>query len=98
MFASLLLAAGVAGSVRPATPPCPAAIALFRDVRAHTGGARWDTVRELVGVGRTFAEGLAGRTRIATDLRTGASSTTDDSGVDYERIVSSPAATWKQDL
>lgn len=98
MFASLLLAVGVAGPARPAAPPCPAAIALFRDVRARTGGTRWDTVRELVGEGRIFAEGLAGRTHIATDLRSGASSTTDDIGVDYERIVSSPAATWKQDL
>jgi hypothetical protein len=98
VFASLLLAAGVAGPVRPEAPSCPAAIALFRAVRAHTGGARWGTVRELVGEGRAFADGLDGRTRIATDLRSGATSTTDDSILDYERIVSSPAATWKQDL
>lgn len=88
-----------------ATPPrpqppaqCPSAAALFRDVRAHTGGDRWDTVRELVGEGVVESSGLKGRTRIAIDTMRGATSTDDDQGIVHTRLVSSPDATWKVDL
>jgi len=72
--------------------------ALFADVRAHTGGARWDTAAEIVGEGTGFGEGLGGRTRIATDMKTGATSTFDGSALAQQRIVSTPEAMWKEDL
>src|ERR1700736_576557 len=98
MLISMALAA-VSPCVPAAVPSqCPAATALFRDVRAHTGGARWDAVKELIADGTVTAAGLTGRTRIATDLASGATSTADDSPVAREWIVTSQAATWKQDL
>jgi PDZ domain/Aspartyl protease len=95
MLVTLALSAAVA-SASPKT--CPAAIALLQDVRAHTGGARWDTVAELVGEGTAFSSGLAGTTRIATDLRSGATSVADVTGVASERIVRTRDMAWKQDL
>jgi hypothetical protein len=41
---------------------------------------------------------LPGRTHVATDLISGASATTDDLGIAQQRNVSSPGATWKQDI
>ncbi|HEX3462778.1 MAG TPA: aspartyl protease family protein [Candidatus Elarobacter sp.] len=89
-----------------ATPPprahepaqCAPAAALFRDVAAHTGGARWDAVRELVGEGIVESSGLKGRTRIATDTARGATSVDDDQGIVHTKLVSSPDATWEEDL
>ena len=98
MFVSLVLAAAVAGSPKLVPPVCPSATALFRDVRAHTGGAHWDAAQELVAEGTTFDSGLSERMRMSTDLGSGATSTADVGAVASEWVVSSPAATWKQDL
>ena len=64
----------------------------------HTGGARWNTTKELVADGTVDESGLSGPARIATDLVTGATSVDDRIALAPERIVSSPSATWKQDL
>ena len=96
MLALLALAAQLAA--QPVTPPRCDSAALFRDVRAHTGGARWDAVKELVAEGRVVSSGLAGRMRIADDLTSGARSVFDDRGIVVTRLVTSPALTWKQDL
>ncbi|HEY0613631.1 MAG TPA: aspartyl protease family protein [Candidatus Elarobacter sp.] len=77
---------------------CASAVALFQDVRAHTGGARWDAAAGLVAEGSVFQQGLSGRTRVVTDLRSGAVSTADDLGILRARIVSTPDLAWKQDL
>ena len=98
MLISLALAVAVAGAASRAPSQCTSAAALFRDVRAHTGGARWENARELIGDGTVTAAGLAGRTRVATDLASGATSTADDNSLAKQWIVSSRAATWKQDL
>ncbi len=97
MLVSATLAAALIGAHPHANAACDAA-ALFRDVRAHTGGARWDAAKELVADGTVVSEGLPGRTRIATDLGSGATSTADDQDIVKTRLVSSASATWKQDL
>jgi hypothetical protein len=98
MFVWLVLAATVTGSSQLAPPACPAATALFRDVRAYTGGPRWDVAKELIAEGTTFDSGLPERTRMATDLSSGATAIADEGAVASEWIVSSPSATWKKDL
>jgi hypothetical protein len=96
MLISLALAAVVAGGPHQAPPSC--ATRLFDDVRLHTGGARWDAAKELIADGSVNGSGLSGPARIATDLVTGATSVDDQIALAPERIVSSPSATWKQDL
>jgi hypothetical protein len=96
MLISLVLAAAVAGGPHHAPPSC--ATHPFEDVRSHTGGARWDAAKELVADGTVNGSGLSGPARIATDLVTGATSVDDHVALAPERIVSSPTATWKQDL
>jgi len=100
-----MLPAFAAAAALAATPPrprppaqCASGAALFRAVRAHTGGDRWDTVRELVGEGVVESSGLKGRTRIAIDTTRGATSIIDDQGIVRTGLVSSPNATWKEDL
>src|ERR1700733_3415896 len=97
MLVSATLAAALIGAHPHANAACDAA-ALFRGVRAHTGGARWDAAKELVADGTVVSEGLPGRTRIATDLGSGATSTADDQDIVKTRLVISASATWKQDL
>ena len=94
MFASLVLASIVAGSPRR----CPAAVALFADVRVHSGGALWGSAKELIAEGAVGAFGLPGTTRIAIDLASGASSTTDQSALLRQQVVITPSVTWKQDF
>jgi hypothetical protein len=77
---------------------CPAAAALFRHVRAHTGGARWDAVREIVGDGISYSAGLHGPARIAIDLVSGANVTDDESTVAPALIAGEPEFAWKRDL
>jgi PDZ domain/Aspartyl protease len=100
MLPAFALAAALATTAPRAPGPaqCPSAAALFRDVRAHTGGARWDAVRELVGEGVVQSSGLQGRTRIAIDMSRGATSIDDDQGIVRTRLVSSPETTWEEDL
>jgi PDZ domain/Aspartyl protease len=95
MLATLALSAAMA-SASPAA--CPAAVSLLRNVRARTGGARWDAVAEVIGDGTEFGSGLAGTTQIATDLRSGATSVTDANAVERERIIRTRDMAWKQDL
>jgi len=95
MLQSLALAAAL---FAPPTAGCKAAVALFRGVRAHTGGARWDTAKELVAEGTLVAAGLPGRTRMTTDLEGGATSIEDDQGIVRTRTVSSASMTWRRDL
>ena len=98
MFVSLALAVAVASPAHAAASSvCPAA-ALFRAVRDETGGTRWDAARELIADATVFEAGLAGRSQLATDLVSGATSTADRNAVASERIVSEPAFAWKQDL
>jgi hypothetical protein len=64
---ALLLAAGPAGA-QPA-PPSPTD--LLAQVKAATGGQRWDAVRGLTAVGVKTSFGLSGPYRAAEDLVTG---------------------------
>lgn len=98
MFVSLALAAAIARPPSSSPSVCPAAAALFRDVRAHTGGARWDAVREIEGDGLVFSAGLSGPMRLATDTVSGASATDDRVALAPELIVSEPDVAWKRDL
>ncbi|HEV3086348.1 MAG TPA: retropepsin-like aspartic protease, partial [Candidatus Elarobacter sp.] len=84
---------GASASHPPACAP-----ALFAGVRTHTGGDAWERAKELVADGDGYAEGLPGRTHFAVDLASGARATTDDLGIAKQRIVTSPAVTWKQDI
>jgi hypothetical protein len=89
-----LVAAPHAAVPHPAA--CDAA-AVFAAVRANTGGARWKTVAETVAEGTLWDSGLPGTMRIATDVRSGATSVEDNDGEFRTRLVSSATSTWRRD-
>jgi hypothetical protein len=98
MFAAWAFAVAIADVRSPEPPGCGAAVVLFRRVRASTGGDRWDAAKELIADGTVHSDGLRGRTHIAVDLVSGATSTEDDQGVVKSPMVTSPSATWEVDL
>jgi hypothetical protein len=71
-LAAAVLALGLAASGRALAQPADASAAeLLAQVKAATGGARWDEVQALSAVGEKTSFGLTGPYRSAEDLATG---------------------------
>ena len=94
IFAAVALSAAIA----EATPPtgCDAR-SILRQVRAATGGHRWDGVAEIVAIGVIDDAGSDGTYRRAHDVKTGRSAFSESLGVGRVAYVYDGTTQWEID-
>jgi hypothetical protein len=81
----------------PAQPPVSGAVAVLDQLKAATGGARWDGVRALVAVGEKTSFGLTGPYLAVEDLATGRFARHADYGLFANAEGLDEAGRWRMD-
>jgi len=93
-----VLALGLAGSAPAlAQPPGASAAELLAQVKAATGGARWDEVQALSATGEKTSFGLSGPYHAAEDLETGRFARGADYGLFRNAEGLDEAGRWRMD-
>src|SRR5947209_537214 len=97
-LAAAAVALGLAGSTPAlAQPSEPSAAELLAQVKAATGGARWDEVQALSAVGEKTSFGLTGPYRSAEALATGRFARGADYGLFRNAEGQDEAGRWRMD-